>query len=112
MAKNNPLKIAQGFPGQMGLLAEQMNRGFGGGLLAQQQYLNDIYDPVVMPQDFFNPEPSKKDTTKKSGGKTGLQPHNPGIDILGVNSRNPVIMVNGQLQPNPNYIRTRTGSDR
>lgn len=107
---NNPLKIAQGFPGQMGLLAEQMNRGFGGGLLAQQRYLNDIYDPVVMPQDFFAPEKKKggkKDNDGKSGGSGGKSGGVPAI-----NTRDPVIMVNGTVQMNPNYIRTRTGGDR
>lgn len=40
--------LKPGFPGQLGLLAQQMNNGFGGGLLAQRQYLNQIYDPVQM----------------------------------------------------------------
>ena len=107
MAKN-PMKLAQGFPGQMGLLAKQMNNGFGGGLLAQQQYLNDIYDPVVMPQDFFAPEKDKKKSTpKKNDGKTAPDPR-----LSGINTISPVIMVNGQVQMNPNYIRSRTGGDR
>lgn len=41
--------IPAGFPGQLGLLAKQMNNGFGGGILAQRNYLNQIYDPVRMP---------------------------------------------------------------
>lgn len=42
------LSMPSGFPGQIGLLAKQMNNGFGGGLLAQRQYLNQIYDPVKL----------------------------------------------------------------
>lgn len=99
MANNNPLKIAQGFPGQMGLLAQQMNQGFGGGLLAQQNYLNDLYSPVEMPQDFFAPEPEKK---KKTGGKDKPKTTTGG----GIQTRNyadPFIMVNGQQVINPDY---------
>ena len=39
----------EGFPGQLGLLAQQMNAGFGGGVLAHQRNLRSIYDPVEMP---------------------------------------------------------------
>lgn len=57
----SPLTIQQGFPGQMGLLAEQMNQGFGGGLLAQQNYLKDIYSPYKMPTG-MTPTPDTPDT--------------------------------------------------
>lgn len=100
MAKNNPLKIAQGFPGQMGLLAQQMNQGFGGGLLAQQQYLNDIYDPVVMPQPFdFGGEEEKK--KKKTGDKD--KPNTTGGGIQTRNYADPFIMVDGKQVNNPYY---------
>lgn len=108
MAKNNPLKIAQGFPGQMGLLAEQMNRGFGGGLLAQQQYLDSIYDPVVMPQpfDFGGDEKKKKTGDKNKPTTTGGRPITNGGVRGGVQVRNyadPFITVNGQQIINPDY---------
>lgn len=116
---NNPLKIAQGFPGQMGLLAKQMNNGFGGGLLAQQNYLNSIYDPVVMPQpwDFGveggGVEDKKKNDTKK-GTKTPIKPTvggpggGPAVNLPG-DRHQPYVFVDGQWVPNPNY---RLGSDR
>lgn len=50
MRPNKPVKktpnIPTGFPGQIGLLAKQMNSGFGGGLLAQRGYLNNFYSPM------------------------------------------------------------------
>lgn len=102
MAKT-PLKIAQGFPGQIGLLAQQMANGFGGGLLAQTNYLNSIYDPVVMPQPFEFGDP-KKDASKNDS-KTGTKkPTSSG----GVQEQ--YIMQNGQWVTNPNY--RRIGSDR
>ena len=105
---NNPLKLAQGFPGQMGLLAKQMANGFGGGLLAQQQYLNSIYDPVVMPQtwDYGGTNDGDKDKTKGGKKDTG------GRGMSGVNTLDPMIWINGRIQPNPNYVPTRRGSDR
>lgn len=47
--KKGMLSFPSGFPGQLGLLAQQMNNGFGGGLLAQRNYLNQIYSPMQMP---------------------------------------------------------------
>jgi len=100
MAKNNPLKIAQGFPGQMGLLAQQMNNGFGGGLLAQQQYLNDIYDPVVMPQAFFDPIEEEK---KKKKGKTPTGSTGGGTRGGMRNFVDPFLTVDGKQIINPDY---------
>lgn len=59
------LSIPAGFPGQLGLIAQQMNRGFGGGLLAQRGYLNKIYDPVQMqaPVTLGGGDPKVTDTT-------------------------------------------------
>jgi hypothetical protein len=54
--KKSPLAIQPGFPGQIGLLAQQMNQGFGGGILAQQDHLNSIYRPV---QQTYTPDPVK-----------------------------------------------------
>lgn len=65
----SPLAIQQGFPGQMGLLAEQMNQGFGGGLLAQQNHLNDIYSPYKMPTSVI-PTPDKPSTPSVTTPKT------------------------------------------
>lgn len=63
--KTDGLTIPAGFPGQLGLLAQQMNNGFGGGLLAQRAYLNSIYDPIKM-----TPMPTFGDDAKTSDDKT------------------------------------------
>lgn len=89
---SKPLKIAQGFPGQIGLLAQQMANGFGGGLLGQTNYLNSIYDPVVMPKTFNFGGTKKKPETK-------ADPKKPSTRTPGTNS--------GQT---PTY--RRIGSDR
>lgn len=63
--------LSAGFPGQMGLLAKQMNNGFGGGLLAQRQYLNQIYDPMQMTKQptFGDGTPTPGDPTVTSPGE-------------------------------------------
>lgn len=60
------LKIPSGYPGQIGLLAEQMNQGFGGGLLAQKNYLNSIYSPMSASPDkpVLNPTKQPADPVK------------------------------------------------
>lgn len=68
--KPNGLTFPSGFPGQLGLLAKQMNSGFGGGLLAQRNYLNQMYDPVKI-----NQLPTSEDPTKPT-----LNPDDPTAD--------------------------------
>ena len=63
--------LSPGFPGQMGLLAQQMNNGFGGGLLAQRQYLNQIYDPMQMTKQPTFGDDAKTSDTKTTTGGTG-----------------------------------------
>lgn len=62
--------MATGFPGQIGLLAQQMNRGFGGGILAQRNYLNSFYSPMQAPQTptYGVDEKAVADKTKTTGG--------------------------------------------
>lgn len=48
----NPGLMSPFFPGQLGLLAQQMNYGFGGGQAANRGLLNQIYSPMQMPQPF------------------------------------------------------------
>lgn len=37
-------------PGQLGLLASQLNSGFGGGQAQNEEALNSLYQPVSMPE--------------------------------------------------------------
>ncbi|TAA51058.1 hypothetical protein [Shinella sp. JR1-6] len=70
--EQSSLSMPAGFPGQLGLLAKQMNNGFGGGLLAQRQYLNQIYDPVQVSSLPQNLTPGgSTDTTATTTGSTG-----------------------------------------
>ncbi len=70
------LTMQPGFPGQLGLLAKQMNAGFGGGLLNQRNYLNSFYKPMQM-QVQQNPGDDAKiadpSVTTGTGGTGGFE---------------------------------------
>jgi hypothetical protein len=70
--KEGLLSIPSGFPGQLGLLAQQMNSGFGGGLLNQRSYLDNIYSPMQMQQnqgdDAKTADPTVTTGTDGTGG--------------------------------------------
>lgn len=69
-SKKTPLAIQSGFPGQLGLLSQQMNEGFGGGLLAQRNYLDRVYSPSD-PRKVLNlGDDAKTDTPGGDGSVT------------------------------------------
>jgi hypothetical protein len=73
-----PKYINAFFPGQKGLLAQQLNAGFGGGLKNWSNQLDKTYSAMPQFQPYPYPAPENGGKDNPGGGKKDPSPGDPG----------------------------------